>query len=59
VYSQLATGEEELYNLRRDPLQVTSVHASRSQTARKARLAATLARLKTCAGASCNVDFRG
>jgi arylsulfatase A-like enzyme len=59
VYSQLATGEEELYNLRRDPLQLTSVHASRSHAARKARLAATLARLRTCAGASCNVDFRG
>jgi arylsulfatase A-like enzyme len=59
VYSQLATGEDELYNIRKDPLQLTSVHASRSHAARKARLAATLARLKTCAGASCNLDFRG
>jgi arylsulfatase A-like enzyme len=59
VYSQLATGEEELYNIRRDPLQLTSKHAARSHAARKARLAATLSRLRNCTGPSCNLDFRG
>jgi N-acetylglucosamine-6-sulfatase len=59
VYSSLATGEEELYNVVKDPLQLTSLHAKRSQAARKARLAAVLAELETCAGPSCNRNFKG
>jgi arylsulfatase A-like enzyme len=59
VYSQLATGEEELYQLTKDPLQLNSQHTRRGYASRKARLATTLGRLETCAGSSCNVDFRG
>jgi arylsulfatase A-like enzyme len=59
VYSSLLSGEEELYNLKKDPLQLTSLHAQRSQAARKARLATALSQLETCAGASCDRDFRG
>jgi arylsulfatase A-like enzyme len=59
VYSSLASGEEELYNINKDPLQLTSLHAKRSQAARKVRLATALAQLENCHGSSCNVDFRG
>jgi arylsulfatase A-like enzyme len=59
VYSSLTTGEEELYKLAKDPLELTSIHARPSQAARKARLAVALAQLENCAGPSCNVDFRG
>jgi N-acetylglucosamine-6-sulfatase len=59
VYSSLASGEEELYNITKDPLQLTSLHAKRSHAARKARLAVTLAQLENCAGSSCNRDFKG
>jgi arylsulfatase A-like enzyme len=57
VYSQLATGEEELYNIVNDPLQLTSKHAAAGQQARKAALAATLAQLENCAGPTCDVNF--
>jgi arylsulfatase A-like enzyme len=59
LYSSLLSGEEELYNVKKDPLQLTSLHAQRSHAARKARLAAALSQLETCAGASCNRDFKG
>jgi arylsulfatase A-like enzyme len=59
VYALLATGEQELYKLTKDPLQLTSQHGRRGYATRKARLATALARLATCAGPSCNVDFRG
>jgi arylsulfatase A-like enzyme len=59
VYSSLATGEEELYNIVKDPLQLTSLHAKPSQAARKARLAAVLSQLETCAGPSCQRTFKG
>lgn len=59
VYSTLATGEEELYNLAKDPLQLTSLHAAPMQAARKARLAASLAQLANCSGPACDVDFAG
>ena len=59
VYSSLNTGEEELYNIVNDPLQLTSKHAAPAQAGRKAQLAALLTQLETCAGATCDVNFTG
>jgi N-acetylglucosamine-6-sulfatase len=52
-YNQYSNGDEELYNLNDDPYQLTSVHNDPGLASLKASLAAELARLKSCAGASC------
>jgi N-acetylglucosamine-6-sulfatase len=52
-YNQYANGDEELYNLVDDPYQLTSVDSDPTLASLKASLAAELARLKACAGASC------
>jgi arylsulfatase A-like enzyme len=57
VYSSLNTGEEELYNIVNDPLQLTSKHAAPAQAGRKAQLAALLAQLETCSGAACDLNY--
>lgn len=59
VYSSLSTGEEELYNIVNDPLQLTSKHAAAGQAANKAALAAALAQLASCSGAGCDMNFSG
>jgi arylsulfatase A-like enzyme len=58
VYSELATGEEELYDLHSDPYQLTSAHAKATLAAKKAALANALAILEDCAGSSCDLDVR-
>jgi len=52
-YVEHTTGERELYNLARDPYELTSLHADLRYTASKDQLAMRLARLRTCAGAAC------
>ncbi len=51
LYVEYATGERELYDVTRDPYELASLHAS--EPALAARLAAALARLRTCAGDAC------
>lgn len=52
LYVEYVTGERELYDLRADPYQLESLHA-RADPALLQSLSAQLARLKACAGASC------
>lgn len=53
VYAEHDTGERELYDLATDPFQLGSLHATPSWDATRSALAARLAALRTCAGASC------
>ncbi|MFL5866069.1 MAG: sulfatase [Thermoleophilaceae bacterium] len=53
VYKE--TGEEELYDRRKDPSELRNVAADPAYAAVKAKLAAKLARLNTCKGRACNV----
>ena len=53
LYARYTTGERELYDLERDPHQLTSVHADPRYAAVRAQLARRLASLATCAGRSC------
>ncbi len=53
VFVQYGTGEQELYDLVRDPLQLTSLHADPASAALKNDLAARLGRLRTCVGDAC------
>lgn len=52
-YVKYRNGEEELYDLGRDPGELRSAHRSRSYRATKQALAAKLAQLRNCAGAAC------
>jgi N-acetylglucosamine-6-sulfatase len=53
VFVQHSTGEQELYDLRTDPHQLTSLHADPRYTALKAELARRLTALRACAGDGC------
>jgi N-acetylglucosamine-6-sulfatase len=53
VYAEHDNGENELYDLRRDPHQLDSVAGDPAYASIEARLAERLAALHTCAGASC------
>jgi N-acetylglucosamine-6-sulfatase len=53
LYARYRTGERELYDLERDPHQLTSVHADPAYAGVRAQLARRLASLATCAGRSC------
>jgi hypothetical protein len=52
-FVQHANGEQELYDLARDPQQLQSLHADGRFTAVKTDLAARLARLRACVGDAC------
>jgi arylsulfatase A-like enzyme len=52
LYAEYGNGEQELYDLAKDPYELASQHANPAYAALKASLAARLARLRTCAGAS-------
>lgn len=56
VYLQYTNGEREYYDLVADPYQLVSRHADPSTAARRTELASLLAQLKTCAGATCQVE---
>jgi N-acetylglucosamine-6-sulfatase len=49
------TGEEELYDRRADPYELTNVAANPAYAGIKAALASKLARLNSCSGRSCQV----
>jgi N-acetylglucosamine-6-sulfatase len=53
LYAEYANGDRELYDLRRDPYELTSQHNNPAYDATKASLAARLHRLVTCAGGTC------
>ena len=53
LYVEYALGDRELYDLARDPNQLTSLHADPSSAALRAELAAKLAKLRACQGQSC------
>ena len=53
VYAEYDNGDRELYDMARDPFQLESRHGDPAYAAIRARLAARLAALRTCAGASC------
>ena len=53
LYVEYVSGERELYNLARDPYELTSLHADLRYTSTKDQLAMRLQRLRTCAGAVC------
>ena len=52
------TGDEELYDRRKDPHQLRNVAGSRAYAAVKAKLAQKLAGLDRCRGRSCRVSSR-
>jgi N-acetylglucosamine-6-sulfatase len=52
-YVEYATGERELYDLDHDPFEQRSVHRDQRYADVRRRLAATLQRLRNCAGAAC------
>ncbi len=53
VYKE--TGDQELYDRRRDPFELRNVAADPAYARVKARLAADLARLDRCRGRACDV----
>jgi N-acetylglucosamine-6-sulfatase len=54
VYVQHATGERELYDLERDPHQLTSLHNDPAYASVQADLSLRLGLLAACAGRSCH-----
>jgi len=52
TYVEYETGERELYDLRRDPIELNNSYPA-ADRALMARLSAQLAALKTCSGATC------
>ena len=53
VYVEYDTGETEFYDLRSDPFELNSINDPSVQPRVRQRLAAALAALRNCAGASC------
>ncbi len=53
LYAEHANGEHELYDLRRDPDQLESLHAEPSYAPVRAELAGRLAELRDCSGVVC------
>ena len=52
-YAEHTTGEVELYDLERDPDELTSLHAAPALAGLRSALAARLRVLRTCAGRTC------
>jgi N-acetylglucosamine-6-sulfatase len=53
LYAEHVTGEKELYNLARDRDELNSLHADLGLATMRTNLAARLARLRGCSGATC------
>jgi len=53
LYAEYATGDRELYDLVKDPLELRSRHAAAALAAVRTDLARRLARLRSCSGATC------
>ncbi len=58
LYVEYETGDEELYNLVRDPHELESVAGEPDYADRQAALAAALERLRDCRGRECEVQVR-
>jgi N-acetylglucosamine-6-sulfatase len=56
LYVEYDGGERELYDLRRDPHELRSLHRNPRYTATRRSLARQLAELRRCAGAACVSD---
>jgi arylsulfatase A-like enzyme len=56
VYIEYVTGERELYDLQKDPYQLSSVHLDPAYLKVEARLAVTLALLRACVGPLCRIQ---
>jgi arylsulfatase A-like enzyme len=57
VYIEYSNGEKELYDLQTDPFELESKQDDPAYAAVEADLAQRLARLRDCAGPSCQEDF--
>jgi N-acetylglucosamine-6-sulfatase len=55
LYAEYTNGEKELYDLAKDPDELTNVAGTAGYASIQSELASRLAKLKTCAGASCRV----
>jgi arylsulfatase A-like enzyme len=55
LYVDYATGDEELYNLNRDPDELESLAGDPAYADKKRALAAALAQLRECRGPECEV----
>jgi N-acetylglucosamine-6-sulfatase len=53
LYAEYSNGDRELYDLVRDPDQLTSLHADPAHQTLRTALAGRLAQLRSCAGAAC------
>lgn len=53
LYVEYASGERELYDLRRDPDELRSVHRQRRYARTRRALDRDLSRLRSCRGAAC------
>jgi N-acetylglucosamine-6-sulfatase len=58
LYAEYSNGDRELYDLVRDPDQLTSLHADPAHEALRTALAGRLAQLRSCAGAACRAGPR-
>jgi arylsulfatase A-like enzyme len=58
-YVEYSTGDRELYDLRRDPDELVSVHADPSYARSLAALQRELKRLRRCRGGDCRRDAGG
>jgi N-acetylglucosamine-6-sulfatase len=58
LYAEYSSGDRELYDLVRDPDQLTSLHADPAHEALRTALAGRLAQLRSCAGAACRAGPR-
>jgi N-acetylglucosamine-6-sulfatase len=55
MYAEYGNGERELYDLAKDPDELTNLAGNAGYASIQSELAARLAKLRTCAGASCKV----
>src|SRR5436190_13701782 len=55
LYAEHSTGEQELYDLNKDPFELQSRHNAPAYASVKAELASRLHELQSCAGASCRI----
>jgi N-acetylglucosamine-6-sulfatase len=55
LYAEYGSGAKELYDLRKDPFQLTSRHANPAYASIRSQLRSHLHQLQTCAGVGCRI----